>query len=99
MLKKLIAHYIAIVIPRQRRNGTVEKIASKRVWVNLFTHKASESNFNRVKSNARPFICRPLCEAVQTQCGNYIFLKLPHEERSAAPCYQQKGLKRRANDG
>ena len=26
------------------------KIASKRVWVNLFTHKASESNFNQVKN-------------------------------------------------
>ena len=71
-------------------NGTVEKNASKRVWVNLFTHKASESNFNRVKSNARPLVCRLLCKAVQTQCGNYIFLKLPHVVRSAAPCKQTK---------
>ena len=26
------------------------KIASKRVWGNLFTHKASGSNFNQVKN-------------------------------------------------
>ena len=36
---------------------------------------------------------------VQTQYGNYIFLKLPYAVRSAAPDKQQKGLKWQVCDG
>ena len=36
---------------------------------------------------------------VQTQYGNYLFLKLPYAVRSAAPDKQQKGLKWQVCDG
>ena len=36
---------------------------------------------------------------VQTQYGNYLFLKLPYAVRSAAPDRQQKGLKWQVCDG